>query len=63
MNKRFRLTVTQKRDMAGYVFALPFILGFTLFFLYPFIQSLVFSFNELEVTEQGYNLNFVGWLN
>ena len=31
MNKRFRLTVTQKRDMAGYVFALPFILGFTLF--------------------------------
>lgn len=63
MSRKLRLTVTQRRSMVGYVFALPFILGFALFFLYPFIQSLVFSLGELQVTEQGYSLNFVGWVN
>lgn len=38
----------------------PFLAGFLLFFLVPFIRSIIFSLSELTVTTTGYTLNFVG---
>lgn len=55
-----RLRLTQKRQMMFYVFTLPFTVGFVLFFLNPFIKSVVFSLNELKMTRTGYDLLFVG---
>lgn len=59
-SKKPLLTLMRKRAIAGYFFTLPFIIGFTLFFAVPMIQSIVFSLSELEITYQGFNLRFVG---
>lgn len=59
-SRGFRLTLMRKRAIAGYIFTLPFILGVTLFFAIPIVQSIIFSLSELEITYQGFNLHYVG---
>ena len=61
--KRFKLSLKQKRSIGGYLFTLPLSLGFILFFLYPFIQSVLFSLSELIIKNDGYSLNFLGFNN
>ncbi len=58
-----RLSFKQRRILAGYLFSLPFLLGFTLFFFYPFIQAFIFRFNELVISREGFVLNFNGFDN
>ncbi|MFP4015567.1 MAG: carbohydrate ABC transporter permease [Halanaerobiales bacterium] len=58
-----RLTLRQRRVAAGYLFSLPFLLGFALFFLYPFIQAFIFSLNDLSMTREGFELAFKGLAN
>lgn len=60
---RRRLSLTQQRSLMGILFTLPFALGFLLFFLYPFFQSIVFSVSDLRITQQGFELTFVGLKN
>ncbi|MFW5998582.1 MAG: carbohydrate ABC transporter permease [Halanaerobiaceae bacterium] len=60
INFKNYLSLNQKRTVIAYIFCLPFIIGFMLFFLYPFIQSVIFSLNELQITKTGYELDFVG---
>lgn len=60
---RKSLSLTQQRSLLGIVFTLPFTLGFLLFFLYPFFQSIVFSISELRITPQGFDLAYVGFRN
>ncbi|MFW6269000.1 MAG: carbohydrate ABC transporter permease [Bacillota bacterium] len=60
INFKNYLSLKQKRTVIAYIFCLPFIIGFMLFFLYPFIQSVIFSLNELQITKTGYELDFVG---
>lgn len=60
---RFRLTLDRRESLAGYLFTLPFTIGFILFFLRPFIQSVVFSLNELVIVPKGYELHSVGFEN
>ena len=57
---RFQLSLQQKRNYSGYLWIAPFLIGFTLFFLNPVIQSLQFSISELEITADGFELHFVG---
>ena len=61
--KSFRLTIKQRKKIGGYLFSLPFLIGFLFFFLYPFIQSFIFSLNKLELTPSGYLLHFTGLKN
>ncbi|HHT36185.1 MAG: carbohydrate ABC transporter permease [Candidatus Wallacebacter cryptica] len=58
--RRKGLSLRQQNVVAGYLFSLPFILGFLFVFLYPSILSAIFSFHELVITRSGYELNFVG---
>ena len=51
-----RLSLSQQRSLTGYLFTLPFIIGFILFFLAPFIQSVIFSLNHLRIVAGGYEL-------
>jgi ABC-type sugar transport system permease subunit len=60
---RFRFSLSQRRDLAGWLFISPFLVGFALFFLYPFGQSIVFSFSRLELTTDGFSLSFAGLQN
>ncbi|MFW6309063.1 MAG: carbohydrate ABC transporter permease [bacterium] len=53
------MSLESKMNIAGYLFVLPFLVGFVLFFLVPFVQSFIFSVSELKLTETGYVLNSV----
>lgn len=52
----------RKRDWAGYIFTLPFILGLVLIFLPALVNLFRFSLNEIQVLSQGrgYALDFAG---
>ncbi|MFW5985329.1 MAG: carbohydrate ABC transporter permease [Halanaerobiaceae bacterium] len=61
--KKLHLSLNQRKQLAGVFFSLPFILGFLFFFLYPFIQAIIFSLSELQLSSEGYSLNFNGIAN
>lgn len=44
-----KLTLKQKENAKGYIFILPFIIGFLFFFAYPLIQSFIWSFGDVSV--------------
>ena len=51
----------QRRARTGYLFILPFIIGFVLFMVKPMIQSLVMSFNNVKlIPGQGFQLTWMG---
>lgn len=58
-----RLSLRRRKVLAAYLFCSPFLLGFALFFFYSFIQTVIFSVNEVTLTQNGYELAFVGWAN
>jgi ABC-type sugar transport system permease subunit len=58
-----RLSLGQRKAVLGYAFISPFLIGFAFFVLYPFVQSVVFSFSKLQVSASGFTLDFVGWAN
>lgn len=61
MKKRAKVVGLQRRKaIAGYIFILPFIVGFLTFMVKPFFQSLYMSFCNVEVQPGGFNNVFVG---
>ncbi|HEX7056903.1 MAG TPA: sugar ABC transporter permease, partial [Bacilli bacterium] len=62
MNKR-RLTLTHKRALLGYMYILPWLLGFLFLFAAPLLQSLQFSLSELNVAPGGFSLRYIGLKN
>lgn len=61
--KKKSISLEQKRIRWGYIFALPFAVGFVLFFLSPLILYVILGFSKLSLTNQGMQLNPVGWEN
>ena len=58
--KRFRLSLTQKKNARGYLYIAPFIIGFLAFFLIPLYQTVMFSLSELKIVTTGYTTTYVG---
>lgn len=58
-----RLSLKWRTSLYGYIFVLPFIVGFVLFFAYPMIQSAVFSLSNLIIQRGGYVLEHAGLSN
>ncbi len=57
-------SLERAKARAGYFFVLPFILGFFLLYLPILVDSLTFSFSEMQVViGGGFKLEFVGWQN
>ncbi len=55
------ITMAQRRARTGYLFILPFIIGFILFMLRPMIQSLLMSFNNVKlIPGKGFSQEWVG---
>lgn len=44
----------------GYLFILPWIIGFLLFFLKPVCQSILYSFSSIKMAQHGFDLTPVG---
>ncbi|MCG8512730.1 MAG: sugar ABC transporter permease [Halanaerobiales bacterium] len=63
IRQRLKISLATKKSLIGYLFVLPFVIGFILFFLYPFIQSVIFSLSELKIVPDGYILEYVQFKN
>lgn len=56
MKKQNKLAGLQRRKaISGYLFIMPFIIGFLAFMVKPFFQSLYMSFCNVEISPQGIN--------
>lgn len=53
-----------KKARSGWLFVLPFILGFVLIYIPIIFDSIKYSFNEIDIlVGGGYKLTYVGWKN
>jgi len=61
-NNKFSLTLEGKNARAGYLFLLPFIIGFLAFMFYPILESLrmVFSNVNIDLVKHGFSMEFTG---
>ncbi len=53
-----------KKNICGFLYTLPWILGFIVFFAVPIINTVIYSFNQVDVGEKGgMVMTFVGFQN
>lgn len=52
--------LAKRRAVSGYLFIMPFILGFLFFMVKPFFQSLYMSFCKVDISAQGVAYTFSG---
>lgn len=59
------LTLIQKRSLSGYLFILPWLIGFIVFYIRSLFLAVQFSFSELKMNPQsgGFTLDFVAFDN
>ena len=62
MKKKKKLTLLQKRSLTGYLFILPWVVGFLLFYVRSLALTGQFAFSKLtmDTIGGGYKLDFVG---
>jgi len=61
-DKKISLTLEGKNAVTGYLFLLPFIIGFLSFMFLPILESLqmVFSNVRIDTIKQGFSMEFIG---
>jgi len=59
---KYSLTLEGKNAITGYLFLLPFIIGFFAFMLFPIIESLtmVFSTVKIDTEKHGFAMEYIG---
>ena len=61
MKKTKKLAGLEKRKaISGYIFIAPFVIGFLVFMVKPFIDSLLMSFQNVQLSGNGYTRTFNG---
>ena len=60
MKKRKKIKLITRKDVVGYLFLAPFLIGFIFLFLKPMIESFIYSFHEITVDAGGIVLKNVG---
>lgn len=61
MKKHNNLSIEKKQARYGYIFVLPFVIGFIIYVAYPLIKAVQFSFSDLTVGAVTYNIKGVGF--
>ena len=62
--KKKSVSLSAKKARLGWVFVSPFVIGFFLFYLVVIVESIQYSFMEVEtLPEGGFITHFVGWSN
>lgn len=61
--KKKGMELSEKKNMAGYVFILPVFIGMVFIFLPALINSLIYAFNNVGITLGGVNKEYVGLKN
>lgn len=63
-NKFFnKLTIYQKSAIRGYIFLLPWLIGFVIFTAFPFFYSIYLSFSKVTITPNGIVTQWIGMSN
>ncbi len=60
MKKPSRLSVTQRHNLKGLYFMIPFLLGILFFYIQPIVSSVTFAFSKVSVDLEGYLTKFIG---
>ncbi|MEG1875788.1 MAG: sugar ABC transporter permease, partial [Angelakisella sp.] len=64
MRKRSRFfSWENRRAHWGWFFILPWLIGAIFFFLVPMVQTVIFAFSEIKVTENGFETTLIGFKN
>lgn len=63
MKPKRLLSYERKKSLSGYLFLLPWMIGFFGIFLRSFISSIIYSFNNLQITTEGVKLTFNNFAN
>lgn len=58
--KKKMRTYQQRQDRAGYAFMAPWIIGFAIFTLFPFVMTIFLSFTNVRSTIHGYEITMNG---
>ena len=53
----------KRQDKYGYLFMMPWIVGFVLFTMIPFVMTIYLSFTEVKQDIRGFNITFTGLYN
>jgi len=53
-------SIEKRNARNSFLFTVPWIIGFIIFFFKPMLQSLLFSFSKVNVTTNGFSINFIG---
>ena len=61
--KRRRFGLVTRREMKGYLFLLPWLIGFVVFFAVPLAQSFIYSLSNVKMTAAGRKMSYVGFGN
>jgi ABC-type sugar transport system permease subunit len=61
-DKKLKFSLSDKNAIAGYLFILPFLIGFLLFMFIPILESLrmVFSDVKIDTAAHGFGMTFIG---
>jgi len=61
-HNKYSLTIEGRNAVAGYLFLLPFLIGFLAFMFYPILESLfmVFSRVRIDLGKNGFAMEFIG---
>jgi len=54
------MTLVQRRNLLGFLFILPWIIGFLVFGLYPIVRSLYLSLHQVRITADGIRMSWIG---
>ena len=58
--KRRNQGITKLKSRYGLLFVTPWLIGFVLFFAMPAIQSILYSFSDVQLTGEGLQISLVG---
>ncbi len=60
---RFTMSLEKKNSLFGYVFTLPIIIGLAFVYLPVLFQSLMYSFGDITISQEGWKVEWAGWEN
>ena len=63
LRKRGRTRMQRREAMQGYLFILPWIIGFVFLFARPLATSIFYAFQKVSFTPSGIKTTFIGWEN
>src|SRR5690606_28897876 len=56
-------TYAQQKAFWGFIYVVPWLLGFIFFFVLPLVMSMRYSLSDIEANASGMNITFIGLAN